>query len=104
MLHSIPTGELYGSTTKGEQVEISINGARVAVMDINPSMSERDANGMNLTSPKVHVKAGPQRVAAAFIARSEAPVDDILAPQDYTLADSQIGSGSFGEAQLTVSV
>ena len=93
MLHSIPTGELYGSTTKGEQIEISINGARVAVMDINPSMSERDPNGMNLTSPKVHVKAGPQRVAAAFISRFEAPVDDILAPQDYTLADSQIGSG-----------
>ncbi len=36
MLHSIPTGELYGSTTKGEQIEISINGERVAVMDINP--------------------------------------------------------------------
>jgi mono/diheme cytochrome c family protein len=93
MLHSIPTGELYGSAVKGEQIEISINGARVAVLDIPPSMSERDPNGMNLTSPKVHVKAGPQRVAAAFIRRFEAPVDDILAPQDYTLADSQIGSG-----------
>ena len=93
MLHSIPTGELYGSTTKGEQVEISINGARVAVMDIKPSMSERDPNGMNLTSPRVHVKAGPQRISAAFLRRFEAPVDDLLAPQDYTLADSQIGSG-----------
>jgi len=93
MLHSIPTGELYGSTTKGEQIEISINGVRVAVMDIKPSMSERDPNGMNLTSPRVHVKAGPQRVSAAFLRRFEAPVDDLLAPQDYTLADSQIGSG-----------
>ncbi len=93
MLHSIPTGELYGSAVKGEQIEISINGARVAVLDITPSMSERDPNGMNLTTPKVHVSAGPQRVSAAFLRRSEAPVDDILAPQDYTLADSQIGSG-----------
>jgi mono/diheme cytochrome c family protein len=93
MLHSIPTGELYGSTVRGEQIEISINGARVALMDIKPSMSERDPNGMNITSPRVHVKAGPQRVSAAFISRFEAPVDDLLAPQDYTLADSQIGSG-----------
>ncbi len=93
MLHSIPTGELYGSAARGEQIEISVNGVRMAVLDIKPSMSERDPNGMNLTSPKVFVKAGPQRVSAAFIARFDAPVDDILAPQDYTLADSQIGSG-----------
>ncbi|MEZ5417488.1 MAG: DUF1588 domain-containing protein [Vicinamibacterales bacterium] len=93
MLHSIPTGELYGSTARDEQIEISINGARVALMDIKPTMSERDPNGMNITSPRVYVKAGPQRVSAAFLSRFEAPVDDLLAPQDYTLADSQIGSG-----------
>ena len=34
----------------------------------------------------------PQRVSAAFIARSESPVDDLMAPVDYTLADTQIGS------------
>ncbi len=62
-------------------------------------MSEQDANGMNLQSPKVHVKAGPQRVSAAFLRQFEASVDDILAPQDYTLADSQIGSG-FGITTL----
>ena len=36
MLHSIPTGQLYGSTVRGEQLEISINGERVALLDINP--------------------------------------------------------------------
>ena len=99
MLHAIPTGQLYGSTVKDEKIEISINGARVAVLDINPRMSEQDPNGMNLQSPKVHVQAGPQRVSAAFLRQFEAPVDDILAPQDYTLADSQIGSG-FGITTL----
>ncbi len=99
MLHAIPTGQLYGSTVKDEKIEISINGARVAVLEVDPRMSEQDANGMNLQSPKVHVKAGPQRVSAAFLRQFEAPVDDILAPQDYTLADSQIGSG-FGITTL----
>ena len=67
MLHSIPTGQLYGSTVRGEQIEVSINGQRVALLDINPRMSESDPNGMNLQTPPIVVKAGPQRVSAAFI-------------------------------------
>ncbi len=92
MFHSIPTGQLYGSTTRGEQIEISINGERKALIDINPRMSEADAKGINLETAPIFVKAGPQRVSAAFIARAESPVDDLLAPVDYTLADTQIGS------------
>ena len=99
MLHSIPTGQLYGSIVRGEKLEISIDGERVALLDINHMMSEQDDNGMNLQSPRVHVTAGPHRVAAAFLRQFEAPVDDIIAPQDYTLADSQIGS-SFGITTL----
>jgi hypothetical protein len=94
MLHSIPTGQLYGSTTRGEQLEVSINGARVALLDINPRMSEADPNGMNLQTPPVMVRAGPQRVSAAFIQRFEGPVDDLLAPIEQTLADTQIGSAT----------
>jgi hypothetical protein len=93
MLHSIPTGQLFGSTVKGEQLEISIDGERKALVEINPKMSEADPNGMNLQTPRIHVKAGPQRLTAAFLQRFEAPVDDLLAPIDYTLADTQIGSG-----------
>jgi mono/diheme cytochrome c family protein len=92
MLHSIPTGELYGSTFgRNEQIEIALNGARVALLDIDYKMDEKDTNGMNITSPRVHVKAGPQHVTAAFIQRSEGPVDDLVAPIDYTLADTEIG-------------
>ena len=93
MLHSIPTGQLFGSTSKGEQIEVSIDGARVSVLPINTRMSEADANGMNLQTLRVYVTAGPHRVSAAFLQKFEAQVDDILAPIDYTLADTQIGSG-----------
>ena len=92
MLHSIPTGQLYGSAARGEQLEVSVNGARVALLDINPRMSEADPNGMNLMTPPVLVKAGPQRISAAFLQRFEGPVDDLLAPIEQTLADTQIGS------------
>ena len=94
MLHSIPTGQLYGSTARGEQIELSINGHREAVLDINPRMSESDPNGMNLQTPPVAVKAGPQRVSAAFVQKFEGPVDDLLAPIEQTLADTQIGAAT----------
>ncbi len=98
-LHSIPTGQLFGSTTPGEQIEVSIDGERAALLEIPTRMSESDPNGMNLTTPRIHVKAGPQRVSAAFIQRFDGPVDDILAPIEHTLADTQIGSG-FGITAL----
>jgi mono/diheme cytochrome c family protein len=92
MLHSIPTGELYGSvSSRNEQIEVAIDGERVALMDIDYKMDERDENGMNITTPRVHVKAGPQLVTAAFIQRFEGPVDDLVAPIDYTLADTEVG-------------
>ncbi len=98
-LHSIPTGQLFGSTVKGELLEVSLDGERVAVLEINPRMSESDANGMNIVTPKIFVKAGTQRVSAAFVQRFDAPPDDLMAPQDHTLADTQIGSG-FGITTL----
>jgi mono/diheme cytochrome c family protein len=92
MMHSIPTGQLYGSTTRGEQIEVSVNGVRKALLDINPRMSESDPKGINIETESIFVKAGPQRISAAFLARAESPVDDLIKPIDFTLADTQIGS------------
>ena len=98
-LHSIPTGQLFGSTVRGELLEVSIEGERVAVLEINPRMSEADPTGMNIATPKIHVKAGTQRVSAAFVTRFDAVPDDLMPPIDHTLADSQIGAG-FGITTL----
>ena len=92
MLHGSPTGQLYGAAVKGEQIEISIEGERVALLDIDPMMDESDPNGMNMETPSVSVKAGPHRVSAAFLQRFESPVDDLMAPIDHTLADTTIGT------------
>ena len=92
MLHSIPTGGLYGSTSnRNEQIDVAIDGERVALLNIDYRMDEKDPTGMNLTTPRVHVKAGPHHVTAAFIERFEGPVDDLVAPIDYTLADTESG-------------
>ena len=46
---------------------------------------------MSLKTPPIHIKAGVHRVTAAFIQRFEGPVNDLIAPIDHTLADTQIG-------------
>jgi hypothetical protein len=91
MMLASSSNVLYGRPARGEQIEVSVDGERVALMDVNPRMTESDPNGMNIYSPRVHVQAGQRRVTAAFIQRFKAPVDDLIAPVEHTLADGQIG-------------
>ena len=46
LLHTTPLGELFGRSRSlhglNEQIEVSVNGERVALLDINPRMSETD--------------------------------------------------------------
>ena len=64
----------------------------VALVDVDPFMSESDPQGMVIETEPIHVRAGPQRVTAAFLLHSEGPDNDLLKPIDYKLADSNIGS------------
>ncbi len=90
-LHPTPTGQLFGHTADGEQIEVSIDGERVALLDVDPLMAQSDPNGLNLRTAPVQIKAGPRRVSTVFIPRFDGPVDDLLAPIEHTLADTQIG-------------
>ena len=89
-LHSNACGVLFGGPNQGEQVEISVDGERKGLMNIDPRMAET-TTGLSLKTPPVHIKAGVHRVTAAFIQRFEGPVNDLIAPIDHTLADTQIG-------------
>ena len=93
MLHGEPTGRLFGTTdADGEQLEVSIDGERVALLDIDPFISESDPTGLNMQTDPIAVRAGSHRVSAAFIERFAGPVDDLIAPIEHTLADTQIGT------------
>jgi mono/diheme cytochrome c family protein len=100
MLHMGPTGDLFGGPYRGEQIEVSIDGNRVALMDINPRMNEQDPNGLTMQTPKVNITAGQHRVSAAFVKRFEGPADDLMMPIEHTLADTNIGE-VFGTTALT---
>jgi cytochrome c551/c552 len=79
-------GYLFG-TTQGntQQLEISVNGARVAVIAIDPKSTKFDL----FRTPPIAVKAGPQRVSAAFLQTADGPVQDAVEPTDFTLANVQ---------------
>jgi hypothetical protein len=93
-----PLGLLYGSTSANEQMEVSVDGARVAIFPIDPRMSE-EKTGLTAKTPPIHVRAGAHRVTAAFIQKFEGLINDLIAPIDHTMADTEIGT-AFGITTL----
>jgi hypothetical protein len=85
-----PLGYLFGNTRPGEEIEVSLDGARLALLPIDPKLSE-EKTGLTIKTPALHVKAGTHRVTAAFIQRYEGLINDLIAPIDHTMADTEIG-------------
>ena len=82
-------GPLFGDNlaAEGEQIEIAVDGARVALLDIDRKMKTTD----DLRTPPVRIAAGPHRVSAAFIERAAGPVQDFVMPFERALADLSTG-------------
>jgi hypothetical protein len=84
------TGALFGMNQgKGQQIEIAINGERVALIDISPAWTLAK-DGVK-TNP-VFVKAGPQRVSASFLVKSDGPIEDEYRMVEQSLVDVSVGS------------
>ena len=82
-------GPLFGDNdpAEGEQIEIAVNGERVALLDIDRKMKTTD----DLRTAPIRIAAGPQRISAAFIQRSAGPVQDFVMPFERALADLSTG-------------
>lgn len=78
---------LFGSTGSGEQIEVAVNGERVALLDVDPLMKVDE----DLRTPAIPIKAGPQTISASFIKRAAGPVDDFVRPYERSLADPFTG-------------
>ena len=90
------TGGYFGGVTKDEQIEVSIDGARVALLDMDRWMNVADSNGVSMRTGLIFVRAGPRRVTAAFIKQTEGPVEDLMSPHEWSLTDRQIGVTGYG--------
>ena len=95
------TGGLSGSTIRNEQIEISINGEPVALLAMDQWLTASDPNGVTLeVGEPISVLAGPQRVSAVFIQQFEGPVEDVLAPHEWSIVDTEIGDLGYGITAL----
>ncbi len=86
------TGNFFGQTSPfDEKIEISIDGARMALLDVDRWMHMQDPDGPTLKSDPISIPAGPHRVSVTFLNRQEGPVEDLLSPHEWSLADKKIG-------------
>ena len=89
-LYYAATGALYGQNQgKGQMIEVAVNGARAALIEINPAITlAKDG----IKTEPIHVKAGPQRISASFVQKFDGPIEDEYHMVEQTLVDTQIGS------------
>jgi hypothetical protein len=89
-----------GIGTALEDVDVSIDGERVALLKYEPGVNKSAAMqtiylGMDLyRTPPIRVKAGPHRVSVAFVRRAEGPYEDLVKPPDWSHASN--GSATAG--------
>jgi hypothetical protein len=94
------TGAFAGGLARGEQLEISIDGERVALLQIDRFMHASDPNGVAMATEPVRITAGPHRVAAAFIPPSfQGVVQDLVSPLKWSL-NSTSNSTAYGFSLL----
>ncbi len=93
MPYNAVEGEVFGRTFGTEQIEVSVDGARVSLLTIDRWMHESEPSGLNMRTDSIQVSAGPHRVSVAFVRQFEGEVDDLIRPIDHTMADGQIGIG-----------
>ena len=95
------TGGLSGSTIRNEQIEISIDGEPVTLLAMDQWLRTSDPNGVNLeVEEAIFVRAGPRRVSAVFVRQFEGPVEDVLAPHEWSIVDTEIGDLGYGITAL----
>ncbi len=83
------TGAFAGGLARGERIEVSIDGERVALLDIDRFMHASDPNGVSMSSDGVQVTAGPHRVAAAFVPPAfQGVVQDLISPLKWSLSST----------------
>src|SRR3954471_14342264 len=89
-----------GSNARFEDIDISIDGARVALIEYEtgPAGGADGRGAVPMRSEPILIKAGQHVVAAAFVRKTEGPYEDLIRPHDWSFA----GGGSGGPGITTL--
>ena len=94
--HTTVGNAFAGKDARYEQVEFSVNGERVALIDVDQWLNIASPEGISMRTEPVFLRAGPQRITAAFVRRTEGPVEDLLRPHDWSMSDRHTALGARG--------
>jgi hypothetical protein len=89
-----------GSNARFEDIDFSINGERIALLEAEPGPAggADGRGGRAIRTEPILVRAGQQRVAAAFVRKVDGPYEDLIRPHDWSFA----GGGSGGPGITTL--
>ena len=89
-----------GSNARFEDIDISINGERVALIEYEtgPAGGADGRGAVAMRTEPILIKAGQHVVAAAFVRKTEGPYEDLIRPHDWSFA----GGGSGGPGITTL--
>ena len=84
-----------GDNSRFEDVDISIDGQRVALLQYEngPQLAADGSGATPLFTNPILIKAGQHKVAAAFIRRSDGPYEDLIKPHGWSNAGGGSGGG-----------
>lgn len=90
-----------GANARLEDVDVSINGERVALIkyETQPNESQDGRGAIPMKTDPIVVRAGQHLVAAAFVRKSDGPYEDLIRPHDWSFAGA--GTGGAGITTLT---
>ena len=92
-----------GIGTKLEDLDISVNGERVALLhyergtDRNLASADAPVGADYVRTIPIFVRAGQQQVSAAFVKRFEGPYEDLIKPHEWSKASN--GNASAGTTE-----
>ena len=88
-----------GRNARLEDVDVSIDGERVALLPYTRSGAGADGRGgSGVRTEPIMLRAGQHKVSAAFVRRGDGPYEDLLRPHEWSLAGG--GSGGNGITSL----
>ncbi len=88
-----------GSNTRFQDIDISVDGERVALLHHARTGAGADGRGATpISTGPVFIRAGQRRVSAAFVRGFDGPYEDLIRPHDWSMA----GGGSGGSGITTL--
>ncbi len=83
-----------GANSRFEDIDISVDGERVALLHHARTGAGADGRGAApISTGRVFVRAGQRSVSAAFIRGFDGPYEDLIRPHDWSMAGGGSGGG-----------